>query len=157
MKVPKMYKSSDRFNAGTDVIYDDNSKLQYAPFIYATAESGDSGDGGGGDDEEGEDTMLVIYDSVTGAIGKSYKELKDAVNAGKIVMLKYVTVDDETAFSEQLYYLTCLDFGNANSDTYTAFFSSAYSDDGETGLYVLQFDAANETDNMTIHTDGGNG
>lgn len=41
--VPKMYKSSDRYNAGTDVIYNDDSKLQYAPFIYATTQSGDNG------------------------------------------------------------------------------------------------------------------
>ena len=59
MKVPKMYKSSDRYNAGTDVIYNDDSKLQYAPFIYANTqsgdtESGDSGDGGDGGDEEGD-------------------------------------------------------------------------------------------------------
>lgn len=54
MKVPKMYKSSDLYDAGTDVIYNDESKLQYAPFIYATTVSGDSGDDGG-DDEEGDE------------------------------------------------------------------------------------------------------
>lgn len=59
MKVPKMYKSSDLYNAGTDVVYNDDSKLQYAPFIYATmqtVDSSDSGDGGdGGDAEEGDE------------------------------------------------------------------------------------------------------
>ena len=54
MKVPKMYKSSDLYDAGTDVIYNDESKLQYAPFIYATTVSGDSGVDGG-DDEEGDE------------------------------------------------------------------------------------------------------
>ena len=80
MKVPKMYKSSDRYNAGTDVIYNDESKLQYAPFIYAGVTAKDNGDGGG-DDEEGEDTMVVIYDSQAGTINKSFKDLKDALDA----------------------------------------------------------------------------
>lgn len=59
MKVPKMYKSSDLYDAGTDVIYNDDSKLQYAPFTYATTQSGDSSDSGesgdGGDAEEGDE------------------------------------------------------------------------------------------------------
>lgn len=152
MKVPKMYKSSGRYNAGTDVIYNDDSKLQYAPFIYATAESGDNGGDGGGDDEEGEDTMVVIFDSATGAIDKSFKELKDAVNSGKIVLLKRILLDDETGFAAQINYLTSLD--NQGADEYVALFSSVHLDDGEFLLDVVQFDAANETDNMTIHTEG---
>lgn len=151
MKVPIMYKSSDRFNAGTDVIYDDESKLQYAPFIYAAAESGDSG-GDGGDDEEGEDSMVVIYNEDTHAIDKSFKDLKDAVNAGKIVVMKDVFLDDETGFGEQIFYLTSLD--NQNADQYYAYFTTVYSDDSELETSVRQFDATSDTDNMTLHQAG---
>ena len=109
MKVPKMYKSSDRYNAGTDVIYDDDSKLQYAPFIYATAESGDNGDdSGGGDDEEGEETMVVKYDNENQRMDKTWQEVKDASLAGKIVVLIHDDsgegADPYTSYS--LYYLT---------------------------------------------------
>lgn len=150
MKVPKMYKSSDRYNAGVDVIYNDDSKLQYAPFIYATAESGDNGDGG--DDEEGEDTMVVIFDEDTHAIDKSFKELKDAVNAGKIVVLNGSVLDDETGFIAEILYLTKLD--NQNANQYYAYFATARTDDGENELVVLQFDATTETDSMTLHVVG---
>lgn len=149
MKVPIMYKSSDLYNAGTDVIYDDESKLQYAPFVYATnAQSGDSG-GDGGDDEEGEDTMIVIFDEETNAIDKSFKELKDAVNAGKIIVMKDVVLDDETGFSVNMFYLTALD--NQNADQYYAYFTNVSSDDGVNELWVRQFDATTETDSMTLH------
>lgn len=81
MKVPKMYKSSDLYDAGTDVIYDDDSKLQYAPFVYATSGNGDGGDGG---DEEGEDYMIINAetDALTGNIttDKTIAEISDALN-----------------------------------------------------------------------------
>lgn len=151
MKVPKMYKSSERYDAGVDVIYDDDSKLEYAPFIYATTGSGDSGgDGGdGGDDEEGEDIMVVIYDEETHAIDKSFKELKDAVEAGKIVVMKDVVLDDGTGYSVNIFYLTYLD--NQNADQYYAYFTNVSSDDSEHELWVRQFDATSETDSMTLH------
>ena len=150
MKIPIMYKSSDRFNAGTDVIYDDDSKLQYAPFIYATTESGDNG-GDSGDDEEGEDSMVVIYDEDTHSINKSFKDLKDAVKEGKTVVLTDVPLDDETGFSEQIIYLTSLD--NQNAGQYYAYFTTVYSDGGEdeNEMSVRQFDATSETDNMILH------
>ena len=88
MKVPKMYKSSDLYNAGTDVIYNDDSKLQYAPFIYATTHNGDSGDGG--DDEEGEDSMVIHLNAEGTALDKSWSEIKNAVDDGKVCVL----VDD---------------------------------------------------------------
>lgn len=108
MKVPKMYKSSDRYNAGTDVIYDDDSKLQYAPFVYATAESGDNGDdSGGNDDEEGDDTMVVKYDIVNSRFDKTWKEVRDASVAGKIVVLLIDDSDEVDAYdSFAVYYLT---------------------------------------------------
>lgn len=88
MKVPNMYKSSDRYNAGTDVIYDDGSKLQYAPFIYATTDSGD-----GGADEEGEDVMIVniTADESTGfaTADKTFTEIKGLISGGKNVMFKW--------------------------------------------------------------------
>ena len=150
MKVPIMYKSSDRFNAGTDVIYDDESKLQYAPFIYASVTAKDNGDDGG--DEEGEDTMIVIYDEDTQSIDKSFKDLKDAVNAGKVVVMKEVSLDDDTGYLVQIAYLTSLD--NQNAGTYIAYFSTVYSDDSELETFVFQFDATSDTDNMTLHQAG---
>lgn len=108
MKVPKMYKSSDRYNAGTDVIYDDDSKLQYAPFVYATAESGDSGDdSGGGDDEEGDETMVVKYDKENSRFDKTWKEVRDASVAGKIVVILMDDSDEVDAYDTfGVYYLT---------------------------------------------------
>ena len=92
MKVPIRYKSSDRYNAGVDVVYDDESKLQYAPFIYATTQSGDNG--GAGEDEEGEDVMVVniIWDSElsNNKLDKNWSEIKTEPAAGKLVMLKEV-------------------------------------------------------------------
>lgn len=89
MKVPKMYKSSERYDAGVDVIYDDDSKLEYAPFIYATTGSGDSG-GDGGDDEEGEGIMVVNVNEVAEGIllDKTWQEIYDAVGEGKYVLIR---------------------------------------------------------------------
>lgn len=87
MKVPKMYKSSDRYNAGTDVIYDDDSKLQYAPFIYAGITAKDNGDDDGGD-EEGEDSMVITYDVENEHYDKTWQEVVNAFNSGKTVVLK---------------------------------------------------------------------
>lgn len=131
MKVPKMYKSSDRYNAGVDVIYDDDSKLQYAPFIHATTESGDNGADDGGD-EEGEDSMLIKYDYDNERFDKTWQEVKDASLAGKTVIL---VIDDSnsgddpyTAYS--LYYLTQMrvnvDITTGEVENYTAVFMGAY-------------------------------
>lgn len=79
MKVPIRYKSSDRYNAGVDVVYDDESKLQYAPFIYATTASGDNG--GSGEDEEGEDSMVINV--TNGVLDKHASEILENMNAGK--------------------------------------------------------------------------
>ena len=88
MKVPNMYKSSDRYNAGTDVIYNDGSKLQYAPFIYATTESGDNGE-----DDEGDEAMFVniTADESTGfaTMDKTFGEIKTAVESGKLILFKW--------------------------------------------------------------------
>ena len=132
MKVPKMYKSSDRYNAGTDVIYDDDSKLQYAPFIYATTKSGDSE--GGGDDKEGDDTMVVIFDTVTNSINKSFKELKDAVTAGKIVVLTASSTYGGKV-DESFFYLTNLI--NDNDAEYSASFGSIF-EDTDTSEFIPQ-------------------
>ena len=98
-----MYKSSERYNAGTDVIYDDQFKLQYAPFIYATAESGDSG--GGGDDEEGEDSMLIHINNDY-ELDKNYKEISDAVASGKVVFAIFDMGEGEVVTARNVYYLT---------------------------------------------------
>lgn len=96
MKVPKMYKSSERYNAGVDIVYDDDSKLQYAPFIYATTESGDSG-GDGGDDEEGEDVGMVVNFIVDDDnLDKSWKDIYDVFSTGKQVVVKASDVEGTT-------------------------------------------------------------
>lgn len=151
MKVPIQYKSSTRYNAGVDVIYDDESKLQYAPFIYAGTESGDNGPDEGGD-EEGEDSMVVIYDSATGSIDKSFKGLKDAVNAGKTVILKNVALDDETGVEIQIAYLSAIE--NQSDGKYNAYFSTVVSPDDTYELYVIHVTATNETDNMVLASPG---
>lgn len=147
MKVPKMYKSSDRYNAGVDVIYDDDSKLQFAPFIYATTQSGDNGADDGGD-EEGEDSMIVIYDSTTMSIDKSFNDLVDAVKTGKIVLLKKVSLDDESGFVADIYYLTRIE--NQTTGKYYAYFSTVVSDDSEHELNVIPLTATNGTDHMVM-------
>lgn len=119
MKVPKMYKSSDRYNAGTDVIYDDDSKLEYAPFIYAGVTAKDNGEGG---DEEGEDVMVVKYDGTK--LDKSYKEITDALSSGKYVYVyqyneisgdeEHIVLYIETAYKEAEtgYTVTCKNFSD---------------------------------------------
>lgn len=99
MKVPIRYKSSDRYNAGVDVVYDDESKLQYAPFVYATTASGDSG---GSQDEEGEDVMFVNISS-EGALDKTWKEIKQAVDNGHFVVIKFG--DATSSFGLEFYYI----------------------------------------------------
>ena len=148
MKVPKMYKSSDRYNAGVDVIYDDDSKLQFAPFICATTQSGDNGADDGGD-EEGEDIMVVTLDSVTNSIDKSFKDLKDAVNVGKIVMLKREALNDDKGYKAYFYYLTVLDNENAGK-YYAHFCGGTYDEDDGAVLNGFVFTADNDTANMTI-------
>lgn len=107
MKVPKMYKSSDLYDAGTDVIYDDDSKLQYAPFVYATTDSGDNG----GDDEEGDESMTVNIttdDQLGIYIGDvKYTDIETAFKAGKNINFsisngvkigRVVSIDTEMLF-----------------------------------------------------------
>lgn len=116
MKVPKMYKSSDRYNAGTDVIYDDDSKLQYAPFIYATT-GGDSGDGGNGDDEEGEDSMVINL--VNGALDKTWNEIYEAVNAGKFAyILEKDTLTDPATLKVSCVHAVTIDDTDESSIQY---------------------------------------
>lgn len=133
LKVPKEYKSSDRFNAGVDVIYDDDSKLQYAPFIYAGVTAGDNGGDGG--EEEGEDVMVVHInaDGNDKVLDKNWGEIKGAIDSGKFVYLVSLESDVETivyyiddVYSEAdgtCYLNTCRVFDNtivqfvASSDT----------------------------------------
>lgn len=121
MKVPKMYKSSDRYNAGVDVIYDDDSKLQYAPFIYATTQSGDNGADEGGD-EEGEDSMVIKYDTENSRYDKTWKEVYDASVEGKTV----IVVENVTNYEElQVFYLISLVIDETATDNpYTAIFGA---------------------------------
>lgn len=92
--------------------------------------------------------MVVIYDSQTGTINKSFKQLKDAVNADKIVVLKEVTLDDETGFASAFNYLTYLD--HQSEGQYNAYFATANIIVGEEVVSILEFEATNETDNMTV-------
>ena len=116
-----MYKSSDRYNAGVDVIYDDDSKLQYAPFIYATTQSGDNGADEGGD-EEGEDSMVIKYDTENSRYDKTWKEVYDASVEGKTV----IVVENVTNYEElQVFYLISLVIDETATDNpYTAIFGA---------------------------------
>lgn len=139
MKVPKMYKSSDRYNAGTDVIYNDESKLQYAPFIYATTQSGDNG-GDGGDDEEGDEAML-IHINADSELDKNYKEISDAVAAGKVVFAILDMGEGEVVTSRNVYYLTRQEI---DSGTYIVQLTSMTQGTPPLGD-VLEFTADSET------------
>lgn len=152
MKVPIMYKSSDLYDAGTDVIYDDESKLQYAPFIYAGVTAKDNGDDDGGD-EEGEDSMVVIYDGTSKTINKSFKDLKDAFETGKIVILDNVVIDNDTMYQVVRYYLVGLD--NATEGKYIARFVTVNDDDGVSDVSLWTFEATTETDAMTDEQSNG--
>lgn len=155
MKVPKMYKSSDRYNAGTDVIYDDDSKLQYAPFIYAGVTAKDNGDGGG-DDEEGEDTMVITLDAA-GTADVSFKEIKDAFEAGKIIVLKFVSEMEGTYIGGFYYLVGVTNTGDAPI-YYRAYLASVVQsteDDTVTNkIDMIELEAATETDNMNEHVVG---
>lgn len=93
MKVPIRYKSSDRYNAGVDVVYDDESKLQYPPFVYATTASGDNG----GDDEEGEDETMLIIENSEMVLDKSFDEIKTAMSQGKVCVIQKADPNTATA------------------------------------------------------------
>ena len=147
--MPKMYKSSDRYNAGTDVIYDDDSKLQYAPFVYATTESGDNGDdSGGNDDEEGEEGMVVIYDSQAGTINKSFNDLKDALDTGKIVTLHEIIGGGEILL-ENVYYLVGLSSGGAEENK-VAIFATITTVSNQATPQLMTFVSSTDTDNMAL-------
>lgn len=149
MKVPKMYKSSDRYNAGTDVIYDDDSKLQYAPFIYATTKGGENDNGG--DDEEGEEGMLVTLDANM-VSNISYNDVLEAVLNGKVL---YSLGQLETASS--VFYLT--EYGsNMDGDYpyYAIFTLVAYEDEAIVGNNLI-INAATDDGNLAYHTSGGGG
>ena len=127
MKVPIRYKSSDRYNAGVDVVYDDESKLEYAPFVYATTASGDNG---GSEDEEGEESMLITV--TDGTLNKNYSEIKSAVESGKVLYF----VEDGVIYFVTHYYF---------EDTeYTVEFTCVIS----STLYTYSFVADNETDSL---------
>lgn len=128
MKVPIQYKSSDRYNAGVDVIYDDDSKLQFAPFIYATTQSGDNGADEGGD-EEGEETMILKYDTENQCYDKTWQEVKDASLAGKTVaLIRDMSASGENPYSKfDLYYLTKIGVNDESTPvTYIAAFMGSY-------------------------------
>ena len=139
MKVPKMYKSSDLYNAGTDVIYNDESKLQYAPFIYATTQSGDSGEGG-------EDTMVVAfsYSDGTPTIDKTWLEISNACVAGKNVIGYYIPSDwyeipdGDSSTTIQKYDLSFLQH-NVNEATSQENFTVNFTDNnGELLTFIGQ-------------------
>lgn len=99
-KIPIFYKSSDRYEAGTDVIYDDESKLQFAPFIYATTQAKDNG--GDTPEPEGGDTMNIAYDANNERYDKTWQEVFDAVKSGKTV----INVVDESPAEAPNTHLT---------------------------------------------------
>lgn len=124
MKVPIRYKSSDRYNAGVDVVYDDESKLQYAPFVYATTASGDNGDDG--EDEEGEDTMVInVNTTETGLVlDKTWQEIYDAVESGKFVYLRQTGPSGEQPLT---YIILRIDSVGADIGESSSYFVQAHA------------------------------
>lgn len=146
-KIPIFYKSSDRYEAGTDVIYDDGSKLQFAPFIYASTKAKENG----GDTPEEDDTMIINYDYDSSSIDKSYSELLAALKAGKICV--FTISESETDYA--MYYLTNLQL---ISDEYCADFTSAYTSVAdEPTLYVLRFKSSDIDGVLSLNGGGGGG
>lgn len=131
--VPKMYKSSDRYNAGTDVIYDDESILQYAPFIYAGVTAKDNGDGG----DEGEDSMLIKYDSTNKRYDKTWQEVYEAVISGKTVF--YAKEGSESGDLTIYYVVWVTNDASAPADSkYEVFLATIrYSESGDTPDMLL--------------------
>ena len=149
MKVPKMYKSSDRYNAGVDVIYDDDSKLQFAPFIYATAESGDNGADDGGD-EEGEEGMIIHVDE-NGTTDVTYTQLLAAVNSGKVVYILSEDIIGDTAYGAPLYLS---DFGhdpsNVGTEYYATFTSLTVDTENNNNIYGERLVTLNSTTDSDV-------
>lgn len=109
MKVPIKYKSSDRYNAGVDVVYNDGSKLQYPPFVYATTVSGDNG----GEDEEGEDETMLIIENSEMALDKSFDEIKTAMSQGKVCVIQ--KADSNTATALMYAYVAHINVEEENN------------------------------------------
>lgn len=153
MKVPKMYKSSDLYDAGTDVIYDDDSKLEYAPFIYATTKSGDGGDGG--DDEEGEEGMVVHVDFVNGTSDVSYATLENALNTGKIVYIVGSDVSDSTSAKFPLYLMSIEDKGGEAAPRYGAVFADLMINTEDNNIFspngMIVLVASTDSELMTVY------
>ena len=149
MKVPKMYKSSDRYNAGTDVIYDDDSKLQYAPFIYATTESNDSG---ADDGEEGEDTMIVnlIWDgeASTYKLDKTWSDINASVTENKLVLIK-----EETASTFNFYIILRVETESGLGDVVT-YIIEAIGIDTNHSPKVLRFNSDSDTGTLILVESG---
>lgn len=133
MKVPIKYKSSDRYNAGVDVVYNDGSKLQYAPFIYASTKSGDNGP-----DEEGDDSMVIKYDSTNKRYDKTWQEVYEAVKSGKTVF--YAKEGSESG-DLTLYYVVWVVPNDASAPAdskYEVFLATIkYSEIGDTPDMLL--------------------
>lgn len=145
MKVPIRYKSSDRYNAGVDVVYDDESKLQYAPFVYATTASGDSGGG----DEEGEDVMVV--NMVSNALDATWNEIKSAVDANKLVLIKGVIDSGADVIYIGYFYVTAV---SVSEGVYSV--ECVYSEhSGANVVASVERFTANSSDG-TLTADGGN-
>lgn len=149
MKVPIRYESSERYNAGVDVVYDDESKLQYAPFIYATTASGDSG--GDGEDEEGEDSMVVNANTTAQgmSLDKTWQEIYDAVGTGKSVYIRQSGNGEELA-----YYIMHIDAVAFESSYYVRAHNVAegLNEEADTLLYMFVADSAS---GYPIYSTGG--
>lgn len=146
MKVPIRYKSSDRYNAGVDVVYDDESKMQYAPFIYAGTQSGDNGTDDGG--EEGEDVMVVNI--INNTADATWDEIKAAVDSNKLVMIKETFTDDVVS-KTMLFYVTVV------STDVSGYFVTCLGNsfDGGNTPYAFALEASSPDVPMTVYDDGG--
>lgn len=111
-KIPIFYKSSDRYNAGTDVIYDDGSKQQFAPFIYATTQAKDNG--GDTPDPEGDDESMVVMINTDNELDKNYKEINDAFSAGKNVIAIFNYGEGNVISGRDIYQVTHMEIDGSD-------------------------------------------
>lgn len=131
-----------KFYRDDEYVYYNNPNGITKKITIADFEAVMSGSGGGGGGETGGGVLVVSYDAETDGINKSYKEIKEAVASGKIVVLNRVITDNGTVFLENMYYLVGI--AHENTDSYVVTFgSSYYFNDPVLSLYI--FEATTDT------------
>ena len=133
-----------KFYRDDEYVYYNNPNGITKKITIADFEAVMNGTGGGGG-ETGGGVLVVSYDNETTEINKSYKEIKEAVDSGKIVMLTRVVVDDGTNLLEDVYTLT--EISHLNTDSYVVTFGSSFYNDlsEKADVSVYMFEATTDT------------